>query len=1611
MSIVADWYEDPAYEPSSDINQFLAFALFFAYVFEIFSRPDNLGFGRPAPIASLSDTWTADTIYFVDATTTSPSRVSDFVSALVASSNLSASQRSRMKFLASTNAIRQACPSNFKLVSECFGVVIFHYIPSGPQDTQAMNYTIRIDGGRRTVNVDTRMSDYERVSLPLQWAIDKTSMEMMGLENALVPQEWPYTKYANEEVSTKRRLSYINVVQSFLVFVLFFNFLGATYHISGALVDESASGLASLMYVMGCSCVARIISWYLSISLLYLPAWITTAIIWHYRLFSRTNIYLIIGIHVIAGLSLAAFSLVACAPFRKSSQLAAIGTTSLTVLLAIVALFIPANSVAAAFYTLLFPPGFFILAIKAVCRSEMSIWEPHMVNERATLVAVTSAAVANIFIWLFFASILEQWILDPEWPRFSFRSLRLSGPGSMSQSESEPTTVALDGMYAPQASCSRCPLPTSIVLDHIGKDYPPVKRGTPPVTAIRDLSLSIPSRGIFVLLGANGSGKSTMLRMIAGLEKPTSGSIKFWDDGMGVDMEGCPHNRQRGRALGLVPQRDVLFPELTCYQTIRLWRDIKAPCVDSRSPVDSESNPQELERLLGDCDLHAKLHASAATLSGGQKRRLQLAAGLVGGSRIVLIDEATSGVDPLSRRAIWKALGKAREGRSIVFATHFLDEADLLGDEVAILAPPGKLLAQGSPVSLKSNLGDGYAVHVARAPNASSSFDDSVLSLIRVHAPLACLDANERDTYILHSKDAGVAGLVLDTLDKSKEIGVASYSLMGATLENVFLKLMHTAELGSERVTLDIDGHATAARDSGFLSVADTAVTNSSSVYVGSKHGPTIALSSGCTTSPFRQALTGFRKRALIFRRSWLSYALMVIVAVAGACVPIIFTRSRTSTCSPAQDLEKARPLYLPAVASLARPLLGGNATNMYKPVVSPPNLLEALDATSLPHTVVSNTTEFYRTIRQNYGNLSLGGIDIEDGQATIAWEASPGSASGLALLNLANNVLVNQALGERGGPRILAYFQNLPGTKIIGMAPALKWEGFFGASMGLWPAFFALYVTGERRSSVQAMQLSNGVTPVGLWLGHLLFDFSWIVLIATAVTTVLGTATSQFYGLGAFWAIIVLYGVAGALFAYVVSTFGISPLGSFAIAGGYNGMMSMLYGSAYIFTLAYTPSSESKKALEIVHNMGSLLSPIASVVRAAFVSINLFSLLCDGLGGYDHSPPLSMKKFGSPIVYLVGWIIFLFGLLMYIEYDRPIPAWLRPSGSGGVREDPDLEKTMVQRNVFGTEVQAEAVRVRQSQDALRLLDVGKTYSGPFPVLENTSFGVGNEVFALLGPNGAGKTTLLNIIRGNIRPTRGDVLVAGKSVLNEPGAARLSLGVTPQFSSADSQLTVEEHLMIYGSFKGLHGNELKKNVELIMDATALTEYRDRRASKLSGGNARKLSLALALIGNPRVLLIDEYSTGVDPATKRAMWKTLRRVCQDKAVIITTHSMEEAAALASRVGILSKRMLAIGTPDELVSRFPAYEIHFAARTPLEMARVEEVMSRLPGARRVEDVATRYEVPIGQTPLAELFRILGEQNQEQDGMGLEYTVERLGLESVFLKVVREQNEQDK
>jgi ATP-binding cassette subfamily A (ABC1) protein 3 len=359
-----------------------------------------------------------------------------------------------------------------------------------------------------------------------------------------------------------------------------------------------------------------------------------------------------------------------------------------------------------------------------------------------------------------------------------------------------------------------------------------------------------------------------------------------------------------------------------------------------------------------------------------------------------------------------------------------LDEADLLADEIAILAAPGKLLAQGSPVSLKSKLGQGYVIHVTRTSPLPTS-PDLVLSAIRIHAPLASPDESSPGAYILRSKSASVVGHVLDELEQRKEqLEVEGYDVRGTTMEAIFLELMGAGE-GDGKEVLELDELA-AVRDSGYTSAAESILDGNSDPKLDQTHEP-LALSDGRETSPFRQALTGFHKRALILRRSWLSYALMVVIAIAGACVPVIFMEDRSSTCDHAKDIEFLNPLYLPAARTFL-PLVGGQAMGQYKPIISPPDLLSTLNVTGLPRTTVPDANAFAQALGQMYRNLTLGGLEIQSGGvATVAWEASPGSVSGLALLNLASNVLVNRALGKSaGGPRIIAYFQNLPGTRII---------------------------------------------------------------------------------------------------------------------------------------------------------------------------------------------------------------------------------------------------------------------------------------------------------------------------------------------------------------------------------------------------------------------------------------------------------------------------------------------------------------------------------------------------------------------------------------------------
>ena len=225
---------------------------------------------------------------------------------------------------------------------------------------------------------------------------------------------------------------------------------------------------------------------------------------------------------------------------------------------------------------------------------------------------------------------------------------------------------------------------------------------------------------------------------------------------------------------------------------------------------------------------------------------------------------------------------------------------------------------------------------------------------------------------------------------------------------------------------------------------------------------------------------------------------------------------------------------------------------------------------------------------------------------------------------------------------------------------------------------------------------------------------------------------------------------------------------------------------------------------------------------------------------------------------------------------------------------------------------------------AVTVKDLRKTYDG-IEAVRNVSFEIeAGEVFGLLGPNGAGKTTTVEILEGYRQRDAGQVTVLGADPAQADESWRERIGIVLQSSAMYMNLTVREHVALFAGYFAA-----PRDVDDVIDLVGLAEKRLSRVKTLSGGQQRRLDLALGLIGDPEILFLDEPTTGFDPAARRAAWEMIRSLRElGKTVLLTTHYLDEAEQLADRVAVLRQgEIVAIGTPRELTSRAPASEIRY------------------------------------------------------------------------------------
>lgn len=715
----------------------------------------------------------------------------------------------------------------------------------------------------------------------------------------------------------------MNAITDYISVAIFLGHIGLIYHHTGFQAAERERGISTLLEAMGVSKAARLISYFISFGQIYLPGWVAMSFNLRSGIFANTSIGIVLVWFILTGLASASWSIFTSS-FFKRAQLSGISTAIITIIVGIIAQVLSKSSTGSvAVLSLLFPSSNFVFMSILIGRFEKErqgaslLRAPPNQNSNLPGIALFIFLAIQAVGYIFLGALVEKWLYG-------------TGSSNHRLTADPNNAVELRGFTK------------RYVPSFVGNLLAGGKKET--VTAVNGLDLNIRQGQVLVLLGANGSGKTTTLEAISGLSKVTEGEIL-------INAGGNGH-------IGICPQKNVFWDELTVAEHVRYWNKLKCPG-DSKDI---------LKKLIADCDLMPKRKAYSRNLSGGQKRKLQLAIMFTGGSNICAIDEVSSGLDPLSRRKIWDIILAARGERTIILTTHFLDEADLLADDIAILSK-GTLKCQGSAVELKSRMGGGYRVHVP-SRDAPELADIPTKRLY--------------DQTVYNVPDSGAAGRVVDRLEG---LGIEEYHVSGPTIEDVFLKVAEeTAEL--QRQSDDAAGE-------------------------GEKQEEGVNLYAGKRLSILKQTGVMFRKRLTILRRNYFPILAATVVPIIAIGLTMIFLKGYDrATCSNADSISTG-DVYSLSFDSKVDVVLGPrsqfSSLNLTQLISGSGTAGQSLNAKV---NYVDTIDQFNNYISANYKNVTPGGFFLNgngDPRATYAFQGNGGIRDPLIIQNVVGNLVLGQ--------------------------------------------------------------------------------------------------------------------------------------------------------------------------------------------------------------------------------------------------------------------------------------------------------------------------------------------------------------------------------------------------------------------------------------------------------------------------------------------------------------------------------------------------------------------------------------------------------------------------
>ncbi|XP_052862121.1 glucosylceramide transporter ABCA12 [Anopheles cruzii] len=1001
---------------------------------------------------------------------------------------------------------------------------------------------------------------------------------------------------------------------------------------------------------------------------------------------------------------------------------------------------------------------------------------------------------------------------------------------------------------------------------------------------LSDVSITFRRDEVTCLLGRNGAGKSTIIKLLTGQVLPDAGDVH-----LPLDYDFISGIRNNAEKIGLCPQNDVLIPNLTAKEHLQLYARIKL----------TRGFDTEVARTLDNLKMGPYQHYRASDLSGGFKRRLCIAIAFLGSPNLVVLDEPCSSVDTKARKYIWELIQTLRRDRAVILATHHLDEAECLSDKIVVLED-GKAILEQSHEELKKRFTNTIYLTITLKPQPDADRTALIAELSKVLDGLA--DMRHEMTATLNKLNYKIASSTNDNqllnieslldhlvqLKSSKQI--ETFELRNENLLNIF----NTVNAGD--TLLQVNGNnGTGLPSNGF-------------------HGPKTRHTT-LGTVPIMATL--FRKRLLHFLRN---YRLLVCLLV----LPTIFEIIAMGfmTIRPPGEYDR--------MVNFSNALYPG-ATEFYTNASDTEPYREAIVGDLLGHcdgdddrcSVFDSSLDAYRWLlltSDQYAERRYGGITINR-EKNVVWYNNKGYHSMPTWLNLLDTAVLRAEIDD---PSAAIRTVNHP-LKIeeddLSISSMLQQIADAGISLILLLAFSlvvagaSVYIVSERIRGEKLQQRLAGVNILTYWTVTYIWD-ALVFLIAVALAVIVFktfaipayVAREQLDGI---CLLLVLYGFATIpavhLFEKLFTDASFANMSLFCL-----NVITALGTLTIIILFDVLGNSDESERVRHFLNRAFLVLP-QHALADGLIELSKNYITAEIFKRYyidSYKSPLKSDLLQPHLIALVTMGVIFALLNVAIEY-KWIQRLAKRACSGGEQAQ------VYQLNGVETEDHSGGSK-KKSLTADQILSVDrlrKRYGGCWgdgqEVVKNVSFKLHyGECFGLLGTNGAGKSTIFAILSGELLPSGGSF-----TFYSNHGPS-----YCPQSNFLDPLLTVEEVIEFYGRLRNIES--IDKLITETLHEYHLGVYRKVLVKNLSGGNRRKLCVAVACFGQSEIILMDEPTSDLDPVTRSIVYSTIERLnAQNRSILLTSHSISEIDRICQRIAILKDGdLLTIDTPGRLKKRF-------------------------------------------------------------------------------------------